>query len=125
MSKPTSPVKGKETSPRGKVTNPTKPTTRAGAPSAASGASADEVLEKLARAFVTSPSESNGTVAMREVPSILLEAGFASAAERSLEAAAASPTDRVHFNEVVSLALDEGNGVARDGASRRRRSTRG
>ena len=117
MSKPTSPVKGKETSPRGKVTNPTKPTTRAGAPSAASGASADEVLEKLARAFVTSPSESNGTVAMREVPSILLEAGFASAAERSLEAAAASPTDRVHFNEVVSLALDEGSGVARDGAS--------
>jgi Ca2+-binding EF-hand superfamily protein len=114
----TSPVKGKETSPRGKAMIPTKPTTSAGAPSAASGASADEVLEKLARAFVTSPSESNGTVAMREVPSILLEAGFASAAERSLFlAAAASPMDRVRFNEVVSLALDEGSGVNRDGAS--------
>jgi len=90
---------------------PSPPFAAAAAPAPSTASLADEVIERLARAFVLAPSEENGSVALRDVPGILAEAGFTTAAEKVHREAASRTSQglaRMGFRDVIDLALEVG-----------------
>ena len=80
----------------------------------------NDVMERLARAFVACPSEADGSVAGRDVIHILTQAGVAVDSESRDVAARAT---RVRFETLVTIATGGGGGAPTQGPSPPRRES--